>query len=93
MKKLRFGTPEAIVPSQFCRNLRYEETDIRYDVSAFRFKTTARGCVLEFPLDEDEQVYGFGLQMKGFNHKNHKLKNRKLNLQRLKSTYAFSLDF
>ena len=76
MKKLRFGTPEAIVPSQFCRNLRYEETDIRYDVSAFRFKTTARGCVLEFPLDEDEQVYGFGLQLKGFNHKNHKLQLR-----------------
>ena len=76
MKKIRFGTPEEIVPSKFCPNLRYEETEVGYDLSSFKFKTTARGCVLEFPLQEDEQVYGFGLQLKGFNHKNHKLQLR-----------------
>lgn len=76
MKKLRFGTPEAIVPTRFCRALRWEETDISYDISNFKFKVTARGCVLEFPLEADEQVYGFGLQLKGFNHKNHKLQLR-----------------
>lgn len=76
MKKVRFGSPEEIVPSKFCRDLRYVETQINYDLSKFQFKTTARGCVLEFPLDEDEQVYGFGLQLKGFNHKNHKLQLR-----------------
>lgn len=76
MKKLRFGTPEEIVPTKFCRNLRYTETEIKFDISSFKFKTTARGCVLEFPLEADEQVYGFGLQLKGFNHKNHKLQLR-----------------
>lgn len=73
MKKITFGTPEKIVPSMFCTGLCYEETDIKYNMDNFKFKTTKRGCVLEFPLEEDEQVYGFGLQLKGFNHKNHKL--------------------
>lgn len=76
MRKVTFGTPEAIVPSKYCEKLNYTETDIKYDTSQFRFKTTARGCVLEFPLEEDEQVYGFGLQLKGFNHKSHKLQLR-----------------
>lgn len=74
MKKLRFGIPEEIVPSKFCQNLNYQETEIAYDVSNFKFKTTNRGCVLEFPLKEEEQIYGFGLQLKDFNHKNQKLR-------------------
>lgn len=76
MKKIRFGTPEQIVPTKFCPCLRCEETEIKYDVSNFKFKVTSRGCVLEFPLEADEQLYGFGLQLKGFNHKNHKLQLR-----------------
>lgn len=73
MKKITFGIPEKIVPTKFCKNLCYSEDAINYDLSNIDFKLTSRGCVLEFPLCEDEQVYGFGLQMKGFNHKNHKL--------------------
>ena len=76
MKKVRFGTPEKLVPTLYCTHLNSMETDVKYDLSKFRFKTTQRGCVLEFPLEQDEQVYGFGLQMKGFNHKNHKLQLR-----------------
>ncbi len=76
MKKITFGTPESIVPSRFCKGLTYKETDIKYDIDSFKFKQTQRGCVLEFPLEENEQVFGFGLQLKGFNHKNHKLQLR-----------------
>lgn len=76
MKKLTFGTPEAIVPTNFCKGLNYTEGNIKYNVSNISFKVTARGCVLEFPLEADEQIYGFGLQLKGFNHKNHKLQLR-----------------
>lgn len=76
MKRVRLGIPEAIVPTRYCPNLNYTETDIIYDISQLRFKTTARGCVVEFPLEQHEQVYGFGLQLKGFNHKNHKLQLR-----------------
>lgn len=76
MKKITFGTPEKIVPTKFCKGLNYKETEIKYNIENFKFKETARGCVLEFPLLENEQVYGFGLQLKGFNHKNHKLQLR-----------------
>ncbi len=76
MKKLVFGTPEDITPVKFCKNLNYIESDISYNTSKMKFKTTKRGSVLEFPLDADEQIYGFGLQLKGFNHKNHKLQLR-----------------
>ncbi len=73
MKKITFGTPENIVPSKYCKNLKYIESDINYDLNQFNFKLTQRGCVLEFPIEYGEEVFGFGLQLKGFNHKNHKL--------------------
>ncbi|MCQ2433594.1 MAG: hypothetical protein MJ175_13410, partial [Clostridia bacterium] len=73
MKKYTFGTPEEIVPSRFCKNFSYKETSVAYPAENFRFKVTARGCVVEFPLAEHEEVYGFGLQLKGFDHKNHKM--------------------
>ncbi|MBE7043132.1 MAG: glycoside hydrolase [Ruminococcaceae bacterium] len=76
MKKITFGTPEPIVPSQFCENLTPMETEVSYDCSKFQFKTTSRGCLLEFPLEYGEEVFGFGLQLKGFNHKSHKLQLR-----------------
>ena len=65
--------PEEITPVRFCAKVNYVESDILYDISKMKFRTTARGSVLEFPLRADEQIYGFGLQLNGFNHKNHKL--------------------
>lgn len=76
MKRFRFGTPEEHVPTRYCPTLTLEETPVSYPASNFTFRLTARGCVLEFPLEEQTQVYGFGLQLKGFNHKNHKLQLR-----------------
>lgn len=74
MKKLRFGTPEKFVPTAFCKNLSVDETNITYDTSKIIYKETARGCLVEILLDGDEEVFGFGLQLKGFNHKGHRLK-------------------
>ena len=76
MKKITFGTPEKIVPSKYCKGLNYQETAIKYNTDNLKSKTTARGCVLEFPLEFGEEVFGFGLQLKGFNHKSHKLQLR-----------------
>ena len=73
MKKITFGTPEKYVPTKFCDNLNYTETDIKFDTAKIKYNQTARGCKIEFNLDEDEQIYGFGLQLKGFNHKGKKL--------------------
>lgn len=46
---------------------------ILYDTSCICYKQTTRGVCLEFPLEAEEMVYGLGLQMKGFNHKGHKV--------------------
>ncbi|MCI5969941.1 MAG: glycoside hydrolase family 31 protein [Clostridia bacterium] len=73
MKKIRFGTPEKIVPTAFCKNLNYTESDVKYDLGKIKFRTESRGCIVEFPVEKDEQIYGFGLQLKGFNHKGRKL--------------------
>lgn len=73
MKKISFGTPEKIVPSLFCKNINYAESNIKYDFGKIKFRATNRGCLVEFPLENDEEVYGFGLQLKGFNHKGHRL--------------------
>lgn len=67
MKKLTFGTPEDLVPSRFCDTFDYRERNVSYPVDRIRFKSTARGCRLEFPMQAGEQIYGLGLQLKIFN--------------------------
>lgn len=74
MRKLTFGTPEEHVPSRYCKHFSYTETPVSFPVDSIRFRTNSRGCVLSFPLESDTQVYGFGLQLKQFNHKGRKLK-------------------
>ena len=67
MKKLTFGTPETIVPSAFCDNFNYQEGSVIYPIDRIRFKTNARGCRIEFPMQPGEQIFGLGLQLKIFN--------------------------
>ena len=74
MYKLTFGTPEAHVPSRYCPNFSYTETPVSFPTGQIRFRQNSRGCVLSFPLEADTQIYGFGLQLKQFNHKGRKLK-------------------
>ena len=72
-KKITFGTPEAITPVKFSNvNNNYIQGDVTYDTSLIQFKVTASGCVIEMPLDPDEEVFGFGLQLKGFDHRGTK---------------------
>lgn len=72
MKKIRFGNPEEFVPTKFCTKLSCNETAVSYDISQIKFKTTSRGCVLELPLEYGEEIFGFGLQLKGFGNKGTK---------------------
>ncbi len=74
MKKFTFGTPEEFVPSKYCRNFNYVETDVKFPESRFTHKKTAAGFVVEFPLDNGTQIFGFGLQLKQFNHSGAKIK-------------------
>ncbi len=74
MKKISFGIPEEFVPSKYCKTLKYEESPIKYDSERIKFSLTSHGCRLEFPVLENEQIYGFGLQLKEFNHRNRRLR-------------------
>lgn len=71
MKKLTFGTPETLTPSRFCPTFCYEETPVT--PREFTFRQMPSGCVLEWPLEEDAHIFGFGLQLKQFDHTGHKL--------------------
>lgn len=67
MRKFSFGSPEAKKPSDYCKTLRYEENACTYDISKVIFKQTERGCVLEFPMQKDENIFGLGLQLNKMN--------------------------
>ena len=74
MKKFTFGTPEEHVPSKYCPHFTYTPGEVRFPADSIDFRVNARGCVLSFPLEDDTNIYGFGLQMKQFNHRGRKLK-------------------
>ena len=74
MYKLTFGTPEEHVPSKYCKTFNYTPSEIQFPAGKIAFRVNNRGCVLSFPLDNDTQIYGFGLQLKQFNHRGRKLK-------------------
>lgn len=46
------------------------------NASQVRFSVSERGCRLIFPLGRDTQIFGFGLQLKAFNHRGNKLSLR-----------------
>ena len=73
MKKLTFGTPEALTPTKFCAGLAYTETEISYPTEEIEFYENARGCVLRLPLGESEHLYGLGLQLKAFDLRGEKI--------------------
>ena len=74
MKRFTFGMPEKMVPSRFCDGFRYVETDVNYPAANFTFKKIPSGCVLEFPIEDDCHIFGFGLQLKQFDHRGRKLR-------------------
>lgn len=76
MKKVTFGNPEKSVPSRFCKSFNYFETPVNFDIKKIASKKTSKGFRIEFPLAANEAVFGFGLQLKSFNHKQHKLSLR-----------------
>lgn len=65
--KIRFGTPEAIVPSNFAPSPLCEISESVPDaVKDFVFTVSPRGVRLTVPVDPAAGIYGFGLQLKSF---------------------------
>ena len=60
MKKFTFGNPEKLVPSKYCDGFNYIETEVKYPETNFKFKKTKSGCILEFPIEDDCRIFGFG---------------------------------
>jgi len=70
--KLTLGTPEEIVPSNFKQPSKTTLSDsCKYPLDKIKFKTTKFGCSIEMPL-EDEEIFGFGLQLKNVRHRGTK---------------------
>ena len=67
MKKIKFGIPEPITPVHFCKGFDYRETETAYPIDQIQFKVTRRGALLSFPMEEGEQFFGLGLQLKKVN--------------------------
>ena len=76
MQRFTFGTPEELVPSRFCPKFNYEENNTSFVEEDFTFRKLKTGCVLEWKLESDTQIFGFGLQLKQFNHTGHKIITR-----------------
>ncbi|MHC1693929.1 MAG: TIM-barrel domain-containing protein [Eubacteriales bacterium] len=83
--KYTFGTPEDITPSRIFHDKLDKATPELPDVitppvtkGQISFKLTPRGCVLELPMEQGEQFYGMGLQLKSVNQ-NQKKKALRVN--------------
>jgi len=76
--KVTQGTPEEFVATTFnqekvkvdgLNRLSASETP-PFFAEAISFKTTRRGCLIELPLGQKEQIFGFGLHLQSFNATN-----------------------
>ena len=71
--KITFGTPEKLTPASYKRPSRIPLSETTgYDVSRIFFEKDEKGCRLQLPLQNGEEVYGLGLQLKSFDHKGSK---------------------
>jgi len=71
--KVTLGTPEELTPRTYAPESKITVDEIAPElIPGLHFKKTDIGCVIELPLEGDEQVYGLGLQLKGFGHKGTK---------------------
>ena len=77
--KITAGTPERLTPVTFkqygakeglLNNL--SDNPLPFDALKIEFKTVNAGCVIKIPLGSEEKIYGFGLQLKGFNQTGRK---------------------
>jgi len=79
--KITLGTVDKFTPYSFCSNAPMTEALKKLPAGILPFKPedikitfTSRGTIVELPLTDEEQLYGFGLQMNSFNQKGLKKK-------------------
>ena len=78
--KISAGAPEKFVPTAFReREIQTEAIGklgpgdkLPFPANEIKINILDRGCVIELPLGETEQIYGFGMQIESFNEKGMK---------------------
>lgn len=72
-----FGTPEKLTPEKFIKEepihtvleaLSDFPSPFGVDAESITFECSDDGVILSLPMRDDENIYGFGLQMKSINH-------------------------
>ncbi len=74
--KKTFGHPEKFVPSTIKNESKIKVLKDDTKFNNIEFRTTKRGLELTISFDGKQDIFGFGLQMKGFNHNYGKVKVR-----------------
>jgi alpha-D-xyloside xylohydrolase len=81
VKKLSMGTPDEFTPYGFCSEKpmttaldQLAAGKLPFNINDIKITMNERGIIVEVPLDNDEQLYGFGMQIGSFNQ--HNLRKR-----------------
>jgi alpha-D-xyloside xylohydrolase len=81
VQKISAGQPDKFTPYSFCEELPMASAlgelpagKLPFAISDIKISTNDRGVIVEIPLDDKEQLYGFGLQLGSFNQRGLKIK-------------------
>lgn len=76
VSKLRLGTPEKITPICFNKGTVPANGTLPEIANKIEFKKTVRGCTIKIPMELDQEVFGFGLQLKAMRQRGTKKRLR-----------------
>jgi alpha-D-xyloside xylohydrolase len=81
VQKISTGQPDKFTPYSFCEELPMTSAlgelpggKLPFAVGDIKISINDRGVIVEIPLDNKEQLYGFGLQLGSFNQRGLKIK-------------------
>jgi alpha-D-xyloside xylohydrolase len=76
VQKVSIGTIDKFTPYSFCNELPMTAAlndlpkgKLPFNINDIKISINGRGVVVEVPLDESEQLYGFGMQIGSFNQR------------------------
>lgn len=69
VSRLTLGTPEAFTHMSFHTPPGKIGSTLPEAAKKLEFEVTARGCTVRIPMEADEEIFGFGLQLKSVTHR------------------------
>jgi len=76
IQRIVYGDPDKLTPYSFCENkplaaeiAALPKGDLPFGVNDIKIRVNDRGTVVEIPLEDDEQLYGLGMQIGSFNQR------------------------